>query len=561
MITQESLEQLKQVADIVAVTQNYLELKRAGNLYVAICPFHNEKTPSFTINPMRNNFKCFGCGKYGNAITFVMEYEQLDFVEAVQKLANMFSISLQYTTTQPKHPQELDLLEEMTRCYENLLKHHKEAQDYLASRGVQAKSVQEFRLGFCVGSWVLEHVQHAKLDKQALLDLGVLGQDERGKIYARFSNRLIFPIHNPNGKIVGFGGRILQPQANVAKYINSPQSALFNKSKLLYGYFQARQDIAKSQKLILTEGYLDVILLHQAGFKSAVATLGTALTEQHLPLIERFDPDVVVGYDGDKAGRAAALKGAKMLAQANRLGGVVLFENGLDPADMITQGQVEGISALLNKPIPFAEYVIRAIYERIDRLDPLFKQKALQEMLDFIQTLSPLLQADYRDTIAHLLGIPPTLVSVARHKEAQSSKWTNAPKLQQQNESRYITEALILKYLISDPALLERVRPFLEVAFFKVLNNELLALLAGKHQDPRLLHILLDSRLPMHEHGFKEEFIKFLLVSYKEQRQQINTLYSNLDAKERMQMFIDLGVKIKQLRDRKGDYYESLSLI
>ncbi|WP_104749166.1 DNA primase [Helicobacter cynogastricus] len=559
MITQESLEQLKQVADIVEVVQHYLELKRAGNLYVAICPFHNEKSPSFTINPMRNSFKCFGCGKAGNAITFVMEYEKLDFVEATKKLASMFSVPLEFTTPQQKNPQELDLLEEITRYYEGLLEHHKGAQEYLVSRGLSLESIRQFRLGFCVGSRVLEYVQRAKLDKKALLELGVLGQDEQGHIYARFAKRLIFPIHSPNGKIVGFGGRVIE-EGNIAKYINSPQSALFNKSKLLYGYFQARQNIAKSQQLILTEGYLDVILLHQAGFKNAVATLGTALTEQHLPLLERFGPDIILGYDGDKAGRAAALKGARMLATANRLGGVVLFENGLDPADLIAQGQVQSMGALLNKPTPFAEHVIRAIYESIDRLDPLFKQKALQEMLDFTQTLPPLLQADYRDTIARLLNIPPSLVPMMRYKKTPSSKWESIPK-PQQNESRYIAEALILKYLLNDASLLERVRPFLTTTLFKVLNYELLALLAGRREDPKLLNILLDSRLPMHQHGFKEEFIEFLLMCYKEQRQQINTLYSNLDAKERMQMFMDLGVKIKQLRDRKGEYYESLSVI
>ncbi|WP_104732254.1 DNA primase [Helicobacter salomonis] len=557
MIAQESLEQLKQVADIVAVVQNYLELKRAGNLYMAICPFHNEKTPSFTINPIRNNFKCFGCGKYGNAITFMMEYEQLDFVEAVQKLANMFSISLEYTTTPPQHPQELDLLEEVTRCYQSLLEHNKEAQDYLSTRGVHATSVQEFRLGFCVGSRVLEHVQRQRLDKQALLDLGVLGQDESGRIYARFHNRLIFPIHNPNGKIVGFGGRILQPQANMAKYINSPQSALFNKSKLLYGYFQGRQHIAKNKKLILTEGYLDVILLHQAGFKSAVATLGTALTEQHLPLMERFNPDVVVGYDGDEAGRAAAFKGAKMLAQANRLGGVVLFENGLDPADLIAQGQIRAISALLNKPMPFVEHVVRAMCARVNVHDPIAKQQALQEVLVFLHTLPFLTQEHYQEMVAHLLDIPPVLVRLKHHKKAFTPSLKAPPSKPQHDKM----ESILLHYLLNDLSLLERARPFLEITLFKTLASELSALLAGQYNDPRLIEIRLDTSLPVHENGFREEFIAFLKRRYQEHQQQINTLYKNLDFEQRLEMFTDLHHKIVQLAQRKGEYYESLSLI
>ncbi|MFC3847913.1 DNA primase [Helicobacter baculiformis] len=557
MITQESLDQLKQVADIVAVVQTYLELKKAGNLYVAICPFHDEKTPSFTLNPVRNSFKCFGCGKAGNAITFVMEYEKLDFVEATQKLANMFSVALEYTTAQPQPAQELDLLEEITRCYQNLLEHHKEAQDYLASRGVQAKSIQEFRLGFCLGPRVLEFIQRRRLDKQALLDLGVLGQDERGKIYARFSNRLIFPIHNPNGKIVGFGGRVLQENSQMAKYVNSPQSRLFNKSKLLYGYFQGRQHIAKSQQLILTEGYLDVILLHQVGFNNAVATLGTALTEQHLPLLERFDPDVVVSYDGDKAGRAAAFKGARMLATANRRGGVVLFKEGSDPAELIAQGKDEAMRTLLANPTRFVAYVIRTMCARANLHDPLSKQQILQEVLEFLHTLPPLLQKDYQGMVAHLLDISPAFVRLQAHKESHCFRHITP----QHSMPRYIQEALLLKYLLNDVSLLARARPFLEITLFENLASELSALLAGKFDDPRLVKIRLDTSLPVRENGFRGELVEFLKMRYQEQQRQVETLYQNLSPEQRLEMLMDLRIKAIQLEQKKGDFYESLSLI
>ncbi|WP_121020571.1 DNA primase [Helicobacter vulpis] len=556
MITQESLDQLKQVADIVAVVQTYLELKKAGNLYVAICPFHDEKTPSFTLNPVRNSFKCFGCGKAGNAITFVMEYEKLDFVEATQKLANMFSVALEYTTAQPQPAQELDLLEEITRCYQNLLEHHKEAQDYLASRGVQAKSIQEFRLGFCLGPRVLEFIQRRRLDKQALLDLGVLGQDERGKIYARFSNRLIFPIHNPNGKIVGFGGRVLQENSQMAKYVNSPQSRLFNKSKLLYGYFQGRQHIAKSQQLILTEGYLDVILLHQVGFNNAVATLGTALTEQHLPLLERFDPDVILGYDADEAGRVAAFKGAQMLALANRRGGVVFFEEGLDPAEMLAQGKSAAMRAILAHPMRFAEHVLRAMCADTPLQDPLAKQQTLQEALAFLHRLPSLLQEHYQAMLAHLLEIPIALVRLQPPQETPF-----LPTAPQHMLTHDRIEALLLKYLLNDASLLARARPFLEVTLFKTLARELLALLAGNLDDPRLVAIGLDNSLPMRENGFKSEFITFLETRYQEQQRQIENLYQDLDPVQRLEILTDLRAKIMQLHQRKGDYYESLSLI
>ncbi|WP_120943951.1 MULTISPECIES: DNA primase [Helicobacter] len=552
MITQESLERLKQVADIVEVVQGYLELKKAGSLYVAICPFHDEKTPSFTLNPTRNSFKCFGCGKSGNAITFVMEYEKLDFVEATQKLARMFSIALEYTTAQPQPPQELDLLEEMTRCYQSLLERNKEAQDYLASRGVLAKSVQEFRLGFCAGPSVLEFIKQRRLDQQALLDLGVLGQDEHGRIYARFANRLIFPIHNPNGKIVGFGGRVLQDSSQMAKYINSPQSRLFNKSKLLYGYFQARTHIAKNQKLILTEGYLDVILLHQAGFNTAVATLGTALTQQHMPLLERFNPDIILGYDADEAGRAAALKGARMLA--SKRGGVVFFEEGLDPAEMIVQGKRAMLETIFTKPIPFVEHVLRALC--VETSDPIAKEQTLQEVLGFLHALPLLLQEHYQEMIAHLLEVPVALVRLRAHKQTSFKlppQWATPPHATQ--------EALLLKYLLEDASLLERARPFLEVSLFENLASALSALLAGNYDHPKLVLIRLDASLPVRANGFKSELIAFLLARLQAQQRQINTLHKHLSPQERLEILVDLRAKALQLEQQKGEYYESLSLI
>ncbi|BDQ28928.1 hypothetical protein ASB7_07650 [Helicobacter ailurogastricus] len=336
MITQESLEQLKQIADIVEVVQGYIPLKKVGSNYQAICPFHDEKTPSFVVSPQRNSFRCYGCSKAGNAFTFIMEYEKVDFPTAAQKLAGMFNVPLQFThTAQPTA--NVDVLEQVAQCYQAQLDKTPNALSYLQQRGVSPQSLKDFSLGFCTQQSVSTYIKEHRLDNKTLLELGVLGQDDFKRVFVRFNGRLMFPIHNPNGKIVGFGGRVLQSdsagdsknRSKMAKYINSPQSHLFNKSKLLYGYFQARQSILKTKQLILTEGYLDVILLHQAGFNTAVATLGTALTPEHLPALSRGEPSIILLYDGDKAGHLAAFKASQLLAKELKGGGVVLLPPNL----------------------------------------------------------------------------------------------------------------------------------------------------------------------------------------------------------------------------------------
>ncbi len=304
---------------------------------MACCPFHNEKTPSFIISPTKGFYHCYGCGVGGDAIKFLMEYEKLSFVESVEKIAAMTNFALEYENTYEKKPDSI-VLDEIMRFYQKQLLSHKPSLEYLASRQVANASIEKFRLGYCGASFETINFLNAKiLNKQEALEFGIIGKDN-GREYARFNDRIIFPIHSPNGKVVGFGGRTMS-NAN-AKYINSPQSKVFNKSKLLYGYYLAKDRIYKQKKIIVCEGYLDVIMLHQAGFDYAVATLGTALTKEHLPLLRKGEPKVILSYDGDKAGINAAFKAAKILSEASIEGGVVIFENGADPADMVAHKQI-----------------------------------------------------------------------------------------------------------------------------------------------------------------------------------------------------------------------------
>ncbi|MDP1785199.1 MAG: DNA primase, partial [Sulfuricurvum sp.] len=338
MITADSIEGLKSRLDIVDVVGSYIELKRAGANFKAPCPFHDEKSPSFTVNPARQKYHCFGCGVGGDSISFVMEYEKLNYPEAIEKLAVSVNFSLQYTDNNERKERS-NLLDQLNGWYQKLLDTHAVAKTYLTDRGIFSSSIERFGIGYAPASaQTLEFLKQHRYSIQESVEQGAIGSDG-GREFARFIERITFPIHAPNGSIVGFGGRTIT--GHQAKYVNSAQNAIFNKSRLLYAYPLARESIYKHKEIIVTEGYLDVVMLHQAGFTQSVATLGTALTAEHLPLLRKGEPRVLVAYDGDKAGRAAALKASKLLSMGGFEGGVILFEGGKDPADMIKEGLIE----------------------------------------------------------------------------------------------------------------------------------------------------------------------------------------------------------------------------
>ena len=338
MITQDSIEALKARLDIVDVVGSYVELRKAGANYKAPCPFHDEKTASFVVSPAKQIYHCFGCGAGGDSIKFVMEHEKLSYPEALEKLASSYNFSLSYSEGKRDKPRS-QLMEKMSSWYQYLLTNNPTALSYLKERGIYDSSIEKFSIGYAPDSnSTVNYIKSQFLNMNEAIEMGVVGSDG-SRSFARFIERIMFPIHSANGTIVGFGGRTIT--GHQAKYVNSPETPYFNKSRLLYAYHQAKQSIHKTKQIIITEGYLDVIMLHQAGFDNAVATLGTALTPEHLPLLRKGEPEIVMAYDGDKAGRAAALKASKLLSAGGFSGGVVIFSEGLDPADMVKKGAVE----------------------------------------------------------------------------------------------------------------------------------------------------------------------------------------------------------------------------
>ncbi|MDQ1245200.1 MAG: primase, partial [Campylobacterota bacterium] len=444
MITQDSIEALKARLDIVDVVGSYLELRKAGANYKAPCPFHDEKSASFVVSPSKQIYHCFGCGAGGDSIRFTMEYEKLSYPEALEKLASSYNFSLAYSEGKNSKPRS-GFMEKINEWYQYLLTKNPQALSYLKERGIYESSIEKFCIGYAPDSAsTINYIKSQLFNMSEAIEMGVIGS-EGGRSFARFIERITFPIHSANGTIIGFGGRTIS--GHQAKYINSPETPFFNKSRLLYAYNHAKQSIHKTKEIVITEGYLDVIMLHQAGFTNAVATLGTALTPEHLPILRKGEPKVVMAYDGDKAGCAAALKASKLLSAGGFSGGVVIFLDGMDPADMVKKGAVEELSNMFRNPQPFIEFVLDEILSLYNLTDPKARELCMQDAVGYLKTLSPMLQEEYKSYLASRLGLSPSFVRLSNQTNAN----TNNKPIIDSSRHKDMWELSLIKTVLEHP--------------------------------------------------------------------------------------------------------------
>ena len=507
MIDNASIESLKNSIDIVDVIGSFIELRKAGANYKANCPFHGEKTPSFVVSPSKQIYHCFGCGVGGDSIKFVMELEKLSYPEAIEKLASMNNFSLTYTKGSSDYSDAKRVLEAVGQWYVKNLNHNQTAMKYLLDRGISQNSIETFEIGYVPsGQEVMQFLQRALLPLPKAAEAGIIAQNESGSgYYARLVERITFPIYSTSGSLVGFGGRTITNHP--AKYINSPQTKLFNKSRLLYGYHLAKESIYKNKKIIVCEGYLDVVMFHQAGFKEAVAGMGTALTPEHLPLLRKGDPKVILAYDGDKAGVAAALKAAQMLSVGGFDGGVVLFPDGQDPADLIAKGQSETVAKLLREAKPLIPFVLEMIVSLYNLNDPRAKEAAFAALKQYLDTLSQIIKDAYIPMAATLVGVAPSLfgkeTNVARARESFTQKRDDVAQLS------------ILKTLIENPNLIDTVLSVMDINMLGDYAELFTALINGETEHPGLVGISVNDSLEvMNEEELNNVLRNFLIKHY-----------------------------------------------
>ena len=520
MISKTSIENLKNQIDIVDIVSSYIELKKSGTSFKACCPFHGEETPSFTVSPAKQIYHCFGCSNGGDAIKFVMEYEKLSYPEAIEKIAALTNFNLEYDNNDSQ-VLNTSILDAVNNYYQNNLLSTLNAIQYLSSRGITKESIDKFQIGYASSSNdTISYLKNNFFDLSIAIELGIIDSGSNG-LYARFIERITFPIFLQSGKLVGFGGRTIS--GHNAKYVNSPATKLFNKSVLLFGYNLARESIYQSKEIIITEGYLDVIMLHQAGFTNSVATLGTALTSQHVPLLKKSDAKVILGYDGDKAGMEAAYKASILLAQNDFVGGVVIFQNGQDPADYVKEGRVEELKSLFLHPKYFVEFVLDYIVKdnlgnyRFNINRPEEKQKILIKIEEFLSTLKPVMAEEFKEYAAQLINLHPKYIKI---KKLNNQKNSYNTKDNPQNKIVDISEILILQGIINYPDKKDIILAALDSSMFQCHKEEFEYIQMGNMQ--RLTSIIARTELKhLSLEEYKDQLAYFLRVFYQKQLELI----------------------------------------
>jgi len=538
MITKESIENLKSHLDIVDIVSQFVELKKTGANFKACCPFHGEETPSFVVSPAKQIYHCFGCGAGGDSIKFVMEHEKLNYPEALEKLASMTNVSLEYDSNHKKI--DSTIIVRVNEYYQKLLTHNEKSKEYLKSRGISDFSIEKFEIGYAsTSNDTINFLKTNFLNLADAKDFGIIDTGQNG-LYSRFIERITFPIYTITGAIVGFGGRTIT--GHNAKYVNSPQTKLFNKSRLLYGYNLAKDTIYKQKTVIVTEGYLDVIMLHQAGFSNAVATLGTALTADHLPFLKRGEPKVIIAYDGDKAGLNAAYKASLLLSHSQFQGGVVLFTDGQDPADMVNAKKIDELNAMFTKTTPFIVFVLDFIIDKYNLENPQEKQSALKESNEYLKTLSPILQEEYSRLIARKLNVNSQLIQV-QHFENQRSTNINLSSIA-------IDELTIIKTILDNKELLEIVKEELQPEMFEIHENEYTMLLTNP-EDSSLVGLMLNEHIISYtKEELNNQLILILNPYYKKRLQQVK-FDESLNFREKAIKTRNLQYKLRELNSKK----------
>lgn len=427
-ISEEVIEKIKEENDIVDIISEHVRLKRTGRNYSGLCPFHHEKTPSFSVSQDKQIYKCFGCGEAGNVITFLMKLKNLSFVEACEFLAERAKIDLHINENDNSKnitKKLYDINTEVARFYFNNLRNNTKVIKYLNDRGLSSKIIANFGLGYALDSWnsLYDYLRSKGFSELDMYSLGLISKSKHGNYYDKFRNRVMFPVFNAKGKVIGFGGRVLDDSK--PKYLNSPETVLFNKGTNLYGLnFAIKNNTTKS--FIMVEGYMDCISLHQAGITNAIASLGTALTVSQAKLIKKYTNKVYIAYDSDLAGQNAANRGLDILTSEGLEVKVVDIENGKDPDEFIKKYGKNAFLQLLEKSLPLEQYKINKARKETDFKDEKSLNNFINKISDILISLSPIERNLYVKKISEEVNVDETAIyDVLNEKNAKNKKNEN----------------------------------------------------------------------------------------------------------------------------------------
>lgn len=478
----EFINNLKENVDIVDLISDYLELKKSGNRYKGLCPFHSENTPSFFVNPDNNFYHCFGCGAGGDAINFVMEIENLTFIESVKLLAEKSGMELPDLSDRQRHmykerEQLFSINKLAARFYNYILTDKKigeRAVKYLKDRGFNDSDIDKFMLGYAADEWNLlfNYLKKKGFDISLIKKAGLISEGKNNSHYDKFRNRVIFPIFNNRGEVIAFGGRILDKEDSFGpKYLNSPETPIFSKKKNLYGLHLAKDSIRKENSCIIMEGYTDVIQAHKNGFQNSIASLGTAFTEEQAKLIKRYAENAFIAYDADTAGNKATLRGLDILSSTGINVKVIELEEGTDPDELLKNKGADHFKKHLKEAINLVDFKINMIIKNKDLSDPGLRLKVLKSIIKLISEIEDDLKREiYLERAAEKTDFKAEVLAEEVKKELRKNKSRNSrrnrEKQNKQEEKSFDLysqlsyyqkiEEEILAHFISNPSIREK---------------------------------------------------------------------------------------------------------
>lgn len=490
MIPERFIQDLLNRIDIVEVIDKAVPLKKAGANYSACCPFHNEKSPSFTVSPSKQFYHCFGCGAHGSALSFLMEYNGLSFVEAVHDLAKQVGMIVPQEQRDPNQapaPSQAEMLglqealQQAAHYYKAELKQSERAIAYLKARGLSGQVAAKFQIGYAPAGWQNLQNVFAQYDAEALETAGLVVKNKQGRRYDRFRDRIMFPIHNQKGQVIGFGGRVINPE-DTPKYYNSPETPLFQKGHELYGLFMARRAIREAGRVLVVEGYMDVVALAQYGIDYAVAALGTATTPFHIAKLMRQTDEIVFSFDGDKAGRTAAWRAVMNALPAIKDGVKLRFlflPAEHDPDSFIRAHGKAAFEAEMLQAMPLSQYIIQHLSEH----NPLASQ---EDKIQFLNEAEPILKQIQAPRYAMLLRKKVAELAGLEHQEMQRMlKLPNPAKTQERAVRQRARTTLSLHVRL---ALMVLMRP--DWAKAELLNQ-----IIGESDEAHMLKLVLQTAL------------------------------------------------------------------
>lgn len=571
-ISQELIERVGNHFDIVDIISQYIPLKKAGRNYKALCPFHEEKTPSFVVSPEKQLFHCFGCGVGGNLFTFLMKWEKITFPESVKMLAEKVGISIPLLDTEKKkgvrreefyHTNQL-----VARLFQEILEKNRAIQDYLRKRGFTQEVIREFGLGYAPPSGDFLKLARQKgisLKNLKQSNLVVTSQGKEGW-YAWFRSRLIFPILNAEERICGFAGRVLDN--SLPKYVNSSQSLIFDKGKILYGLNFSKEAIRKKEEMILVEGYTDVIALHQAGIENVVASMGTSLTPSQAGLIKRYSDRVFIAYDQDKAGIAATLRSFDLLMNADLQVDIINMPQGMDPEELVRKEGIDSFLERKKRAISYFDYRLdmaisnRSSLARREKGDivailfSILEKTKLERRQEMIRKLSQRLDLDEESLRAEL--------SKLRGKERG---FFSQREFLEREDKQISTEKALLQLMLNEKAVIKMVKEsecidnFIDSSHRKIAEEIIASLEEGEISSSRLINRLGEEKFSslISSFSLSEE------LSQKEDKEQVAIDFINyLQKNKKQRRFSEVRKKIKE-SEEEGEkidkwLYETIEL-